>query len=174
MSKNKISLTEIKKALLHDARFRDSLPVEYKKEITEFLSNPGCPCNISLYRKIMLNCREQLFQYFPDRELYEEDIEKLAENKWIVINCSIRDLELQLRSLPASRIQFAIARYQEEATVVVDVLHGSAENNWFVINCPIEELEERMKHLPPGRKQVAVARFENQITAIINELNLVY
>jgi hypothetical protein len=120
---NKISLSDVKTAL-RDGRFRKMLPKEYDKEITEFLSNPTCPCNIPLYRKILANCRDQLTKYFPNKEIADEkeEVVKMMQNHWTVINCKINELESKLKSLPPGRKQLAIARWQEYATVIVNEL----------------------------------------------------
>ena len=121
--KNKINLMDVK-AALRDARFRKILPREYDKYLTEFLANPTCPCNLSLYRKILINCKDQLMKYFPNREVTDEKgkVNKMAENHWTVINCKINELERKLKELPPGRKQLAVARYQDVVTVVVNEL----------------------------------------------------
>jgi len=123
-SKNKkIKLIDVK-AALRDARFREMLPKDLDKEVNEFLSNPTCPCNVPLYRKIITNCKEQLMKYFPNREVADEakELNALAQNNWSVLNCHIDELEKKLRDLPPGRKQMAITRYQEEVTVVINEL----------------------------------------------------
>lgn len=121
----KIGLQEIKKAILNDSRFRSALPDYLKEEVNKFISNPGCPsCSVNLMREILKNCRKQLQEYFPNKEIVneEEEIKKLATNNWSVINCSIDDLEDKLKRLPPGRKQVAIARYEEKITLVVNEL----------------------------------------------------
>jgi len=79
MSK-KVTLLEVKSAL-KDSRFRMSLPKSLENEVNEFLNNPGCPCHVPLYRKILKDCKEQLLKYYPNAELTDpaEEIKKLAE-----------------------------------------------------------------------------------------------
>jgi hypothetical protein len=175
MTKNKVSLMEIKQALL-DSRFRESLPPEIKNEVTSFLSNPSCPCNIPLYRKVLKECREQLMRYFPEREIHDEleDIKKVAENKWKVINCNIHDLQSEVRKLPNKRVQIAVSRYEEEVTAIANIVVGDIENNWSVVNCLVDEIEDKLKMLSLGRKQIAVARYKDQATILINELTVIY
>lgn len=119
----KIGLIEIKQAL-KDSRFRDSLPIDFQEDIAQYLSNPNCTCNLNIYRKILKNCKEELQRYFPGKEILNEDDEtaKLAQNNWTVINCSIFDLESELRKLPKGRKQMDIARYQDQVTVVINEL----------------------------------------------------
>lgn len=114
---------EVKQAL-QDARFRDSLPSSMSKEVKEFIKNPGCPCNVPLYRKIIRNCQKQLSSYFPGIEIanIDKEIQKLAENTWTVINCSVDELEAKLRKLPPGRKQLAVTRYEDKVTVVVNEL----------------------------------------------------
>ena len=75
-----------------------------------------------MFRKILRDCRPQLQSYFPGRELYKEEEEaaKLAENHWSVINCGIEELEDRLRNLPPGRKQIAMARYEDQVTIVVN------------------------------------------------------
>lgn len=119
----KIGLIDVKKAL-RDSRFRMSLPKELEKDIAQYLNNPGCACNMPLYRKILRDCGEQLRRYFPGQEVTDEkeEIAKLAENHWTVINCHISELEDRLRKLSPGRKQLDIARYDDQVTVVVNDL----------------------------------------------------
>lgn len=122
MSK-KISLLEVKSAL-KDSRFRMSLPKSFEKDINEFLNNPGCACHIPLYRKILKDCKEQLERYYPDSEIEDpaEEVKKIADNQWRVINCDINNLESELRKLGPGRKQLDIARYENQVTVVINEL----------------------------------------------------
>lgn len=119
----KIGLIEVKKAL-RDSRFRQSLPKELEPEIQKYLNNPGCACNLPFYRKILSDCREQLGKYFPGQELIDEKEEllKLSENNWQVINCHISELEGRLRKLGPGRKQLDIARFEDYVTVVINDL----------------------------------------------------
>ena len=116
-----ISLMDVKQAL-RDSRFRDSLPVGFKEEIQKYLNNPGCACNVPLYKKIMTDAKQQLQEYFPNRSVanLDEDAKKLSENNWRVINCKAEDLEKELRKLPSGRKQLAVARYEDMVTVIVN------------------------------------------------------
>lgn len=112
------------KIALKDQRFRDSLPVSFKEDLQKYLQNPGCACNAPIYKKIIREAQEQLKQYYPNREVMnlEQDAKKLAENKWEVINCHKDKLEDELKKLPVGRKQIAIARFEEEVTVIVNHL----------------------------------------------------
>ena len=118
-----ITLLDIKQAL-KDSRFRDTLPPNLIDEVQKFLKNPGCACNMPLYRKILSECSDQIKQYFPNREITDikEEVKKLSENKFSVINCSIDELENKLRKLGNGRKQIAIARYEDQVTVIVNDL----------------------------------------------------
>lgn len=119
----KISLIDVKKAL-KDSRFRLTLPKEMEKEVDEFLNNPGCACHIPLYKKVAKNCKEQLRKYYPNLEVPEEDeeIKKLAENSWTVINCHVDELEKKLGKLGPGRKQLDVARFEDQVTVVINEL----------------------------------------------------
>jgi hypothetical protein len=114
---------EVKQAL-KDHRFRNTLPKNLAKEVNDFLNNPGCPCNVPLYRSILKDCKKQLQEYFPGKEIanVEKEIQTLAQNTWSVINCSVDKLEENLRKLPPGRKQLAITRYEDKVTVVVNEL----------------------------------------------------
>lgn len=119
----KISVRDIKNAL-KDLRFRLTLPKEISADIDEFLKNPGCACHAPLYRKILKDCKEQLSRYYPDKQAsdQEEEIARLAENRWAVINCHVDELESILSKLGPGRKQLDVARWQDQVTVVVNEL----------------------------------------------------
>ena len=123
----KIGLLDVKRAL-RDGRFRDSLPLEFhkthEKELIKFLSDPGCACNVPLYRAILREAKTQLGLYYPGQEIMDEEqeIKQLSQNHWSVINCKADELEDRLKKLPRGRKQLAIARYEDEITVIVNEL----------------------------------------------------
>ena len=123
MTKQKIGLKEVKNAL-KDSRFRLTLPKEMESDMDEFLKNPGCACHTPLYRKVIKNCREQLSKYFPGMEVPEQDeeIRKISENHWSVINCHVDELEGRLSRLGPGRKQIDVARWEDQVTVVVNDL----------------------------------------------------
>jgi hypothetical protein len=88
------------------------------------MQNPGCACNVPIYRRVLREAREQLNEYYPGRELTDpdEEIRKLAENNWLVINCHVDDLEKKLHELPPGRKQLAVSRFEDQVTVVVNEL----------------------------------------------------
>lgn len=119
----RISIRDIKNAL-KDSRFRLTLPKHMASEVDGFLDNPGCACNAPLYRKIIKECKEQLSLYYPDKTVpdHEEEIRRLAENRWTVINCPVDELESRLARLGPGRKQLDVARWQDQVTVVVNEL----------------------------------------------------
>lgn len=119
--KNKIGLMEVKQAL-RDARFREALGDDFKQDIQKYMSNPGCSCNNKIYKRVLKDAQSQLKEYYPNRELVSvnNEIKKLSENDWSVINCSVDDLEEELRKLPPGKKQLAVARYEDQVTVVVN------------------------------------------------------
>jgi len=122
MSKQ-ITMMDVKQAL-RDKRFRDSLGEQFQSEIQKYMQNPGCSCNMPLYKKIITDAKEKLQSYYPDRIVsnIDEEVIKLAKNNFKVINCKSDELEEKLRSLPMGRKQIAIARYEDQVTVVVNEL----------------------------------------------------
>lgn len=119
----KITISDVKKAL-KDERFRAILPKDMGPELIGFLENPGCACNLPLYRKIMKDCRDQLSKYYPGMEIpdTEKEISRMAENHWTVISCHVDELESRLNKLGPGRKQLDVARYQDQVTVVVNDL----------------------------------------------------
>jgi len=117
-----IGLMEVKQAL-RDKRFREALPEDFADDIRKYLHNPGCACNVPIYRKV-LKQKTCLAEYYPGRELSDPDkeLQKLAENNWLVINCKVDELEQKLHDLPPGRKQLAVARFEDEVTVVVNEL----------------------------------------------------
>jgi hypothetical protein len=121
--KQPISLIDVKQAL-RDDRFRNSLPDIFKEDLNKFMSNPGCGCNIGLYKRLLAEAKPQLQEYFPDKEVVavEDQVSKLSQNNFSIINCSINELESRLRSLSPGRKQLAISRYEDQVTVVINEL----------------------------------------------------
>lgn len=119
----KISLMDIKKALL-DHKFRDSFPLELKEDIVKFLQNPSCACNLPLYKKIAKEHPEQIKNYFGEVETTDLEEKTLSQNNWNVINCTADELENKLKKLPPGRKQIAIARYENQITLIVNELEN--------------------------------------------------
>ena len=114
---------EVKQAL-KDSRFRESLPPEFNDLVQKYNQNPGCACNLPLYKRIMTDAKEQLKKYYPNRSIadLDEEARKLAENNFSVINCHIDELEEKLKRLPAGRKQIACTRYENFVTVIINEL----------------------------------------------------
>jgi len=93
-------------------------------DIQKYLRNPGCACNLPLYKKILSECSDQLIAYYPNSDIsvVEEEPSQLVVNKFNVINCSIGDLESKLRNLGVGRKQIAISRFQDQVTVIINEL----------------------------------------------------
>ena len=122
-NKNYVSLMDIKTAM-KDEKFRSTLPESLAPEVQKFINNPNCSCNVPLYKKIVKEAKDQVLAYFPEKEVLtqEEEIEKLSKNTWRVINCSIGDLEKEMKKLPAGRKQIAMTRYEDQVTVIINEL----------------------------------------------------
>jgi hypothetical protein len=118
-----IGLIEVKQAL-RDARFRNSLPENFKDEIQKYLNNPGCACNVPIYQKVMKEAKKELQAYFPNRNIadIDEEVKKISQNHWTVINCAATELEEKLKRLPSGRKQIAVSRFEDQVTVVVNEL----------------------------------------------------
>ena len=121
--KKKIGLMEVKQAL-KDERFRNSLPPEMKPDLDKFLKDQGCACNVPIYKKVIRDHSDKLKEYYPGKEVMNEKEEAaaLSQNKFSVINCHKDDLEKNLHNLPTGRKQIAVARFEDQVTVVVNEL----------------------------------------------------
>jgi hypothetical protein len=122
-SKSYVSLMDIKSAM-KDEDFRSKLPESLAPEIQKFINNPSCSCNVPLYKKIIKEAKEQVLAYFPGKDVMtqEEEIERLSKNNWRVINCSIGDVEKEMKKLPNGRKQIAMARYEDQVTIIINDL----------------------------------------------------
>ena len=118
-----IGLMDVKSAL-RDPRFRASLPSSFLEDVQKYQQNPGCACNVPLYKKIMTEAKEMLQSYYPNRSVanLDDDAKKLAENTVSVISCHIDELESRLKQLPKGRKQIAVSRYEDQITVIVNEL----------------------------------------------------
>jgi hypothetical protein len=114
---------EVKQAM-KDSRFRESLGEPFKEDMLKYLQNPGCGCNMPIYRRVLKDATTQLKAYYPNREILVEAevVQKMAQNNWSVINCHIKELEDHLRRLSIGRKQIAVARYEDQVTVIVNDL----------------------------------------------------
>ena len=116
----RIGLLQVKEAL-KDARFRDILPLDLREDVAKFLQNPGCACNLPLYRRLIKDCKKELAEYYPGSEIVEDEPLK-PNNRFSVINCNIEELENKLKTLPPGRKQIAVTRFQDQVTVIVNEL----------------------------------------------------
>lgn len=121
--KQTLSLVDVKEAL-RDDRFKKSLPEVFSEDIKKFNSNPGCGCNVNFYKRLLKEAKPELQAYFPDKEIIDADeqIKRLSQNNFYVINCLSEELESKLQALPPGRKQLAIARYEDKITVVINEL----------------------------------------------------
>jgi hypothetical protein len=112
------------KQALRDSRFREGLPSSFNEEIKKYQQNPGCACNVPLYKKIMTEAKDLLQSYYPNKSVVslEEDAKRLADNNFSVINCHIDELEDRLKKLSLGRKQIAICRYEDQVTAIINEL----------------------------------------------------
>ncbi len=122
-TKRTLSRLEIKNAILNDARFRKLFP-ELKDEINKVIHDPGCACNVPIYDKFF-KYKKRLSEYFSNRSIKtpEEEKKELEQNHWSVFNCKADELESVLNKMhKIGRKQIAVARYEDELTVIVNDL----------------------------------------------------
>lgn len=119
----KISIKEVQ-AALKDLDFRSKLPGELKADIQKYERNPTCPCNMNVYRNVLKYASKQLKEYYPNQEVVDVDRELplLQENDFTVISCHIDKLEDKLRLLGPGRKSIAVARYEDQVTVIINEL----------------------------------------------------
>jgi len=119
----KLGLLDVKQAILGDDRFRELFP-NMKKDFDKVIRKPGCACNMDIYKQV-LKSPDKLKEYFPNREIPspEDAIKKSLSNYWTVTNCNVSELESHLNSLhKLGKKQVAIARYQDQLTIVINEL----------------------------------------------------
>ena len=118
-------MTEIKiasiKTALRSHEFRNMYP-ELKDELDTYLTNPDCKCNVPLYNAILSDL-DRLKKWFGKDAvvvdpLLPEEPDQL--NRWQVINCHIDELDKYLQELPHGPKQIAIARFENEVTVIIN------------------------------------------------------
>ena len=114
-----INKSDIRQAIKSDARFRDLFP-ELASEIKDFLYNPSCPCHDPLVDKIM-KATDRLHLYFPNKQVLIQTPSK-SEELWTIINTNINELDEKLRRLPVGRKQISVARFEDQVTVIVNML----------------------------------------------------
>ena len=116
-----LTRNDIKKAILSDSRFRDLFP-ELKDDFAKVLSNRSCACNIPVY-DACFRFKDRLSQYFTNKEIKSPQEEAVEDNtnNWSVTNCKASELEGVLNKMhKIGRIQLAIARYEDEITLVTN------------------------------------------------------
>ncbi len=64
----------------------------------------------------------------PQQQVFQEEKVHFPEpiNDFHVINCSIGEVEERIKRLPHGHKQIAIARYEDQVTVIVNILHFAA------------------------------------------------
>lgn len=115
-----IKIETIKKALL-DNSFR-KLFSEFKDEINQWINNPDCKCNLPLYKAILSN-ENKLKEYFGNNITipHQEELDQPEQfNRWTVINCSIDELQNHLDNLEHGPKQIAIARWEDQVTLIIN------------------------------------------------------
>lgn len=123
MSDKPITLLDVKMAM-RDSRFRNSLPAELHEDVKKYLENPGCACNMPIYRRVIKLGKTQLQSYFPNRSVSdpEEEDRLLMKNSFLVIDCHVKDLEANLNRLGPGRKQITCSRYEDKVVVIVNEL----------------------------------------------------
>lgn len=117
-----ITLLDVKVAL-KDGRFREILPAEIQPDVDKYLQNPSCACNMPIYKRVLKDCAKELKQYYPNREISNlEEVVKLPENHFSVINCHKDDLESKLKKMPPGKKQVAVCRWEDQITVIINEL----------------------------------------------------
>ena len=112
------------KSALRDKRFRENLPIDFNQDVQKYMQNPGCACNLPLYRRVLTEASKNLEEYYPGRKVtdLDDELKKISLNHFSVINCHVAELEAKLRKLPPGRKQIAVTRYEDQATVVINEL----------------------------------------------------
>lgn len=179
-----ITLLDVKQAM-KDERFRRSLPEFMLADVQKYESNPSCACNTPIYKRVARECAAQLRAYYPAREVADiaKETAQLAQNHWTVVNCTADQLQARLAGLGPGGKQVAVARYEDEITLIVNEVDysegqaGTAPVNaqrWTVIDAGTTEVEDKLRRLGPGRKYLAAARFKDRVTVVVHDLDAVF
>ena len=115
-----LGIKEIKRELWKQA-FRELFP-QWKSQIDKFLSNPNCECNRSLLLAI-LDQKPKLEAYFGGPVQLLVNVSKDQNQRVVVINTSVHNLESELRKLPMGPKYISLARFQNEITAVIQLLN---------------------------------------------------
>jgi len=113
--------TEVLKKALRDHGFRGMYP-ELSAEMDKWISNPDCQCNAPLYNTLLSDI-QRLKRYFGEDIVVAEPaiaVEPEQINRWQVINCKVDELEAILQGLSHGPKQLAIARFNQDITVVIN------------------------------------------------------
>lgn len=102
--------------------FRELFP-EVKKDIDNFLQNPGCKCNEPLYNTI-LQQRDRLRKFFGEEIVIKEKVvtQESLRNNTFVINTTIDNLEQSIKRLPVGPKSISLARFEDKITAVIQIL----------------------------------------------------
>ena len=119
-----ISTRTIKK-LLWNPKFRNKFP-SLQKPIKRFLRNPGCGCNRPLL--VQIQKMETLIREFyaeeginiEDADMEDDKKNRETKNNFTVINCHKDELQPLLKKLPNGPKQIAVARWEDQVTVIVN------------------------------------------------------
>lgn len=118
-----ITQERLKKEFYNKA-FREHFS-RYEEEFKRFFNNPGCACNGVLYRAIASDV-EFLKQWFAQDIELDPILTDITAQKqeWTVINTTIDKLEEILNGLTLGPKTFAVARHQDQVTVIIRDLSG--------------------------------------------------
>ena len=58
-----------------DPKFRQALPEILKEDIQKYEQNPGCLCNLNIYRNVLKHGIQQLKEFYPGQPIVDPDKE---------------------------------------------------------------------------------------------------
>ena len=110
---------ELLKKQFYDPAFRALFP-DLGEHFSKFFQKPGCKCNGYLYIQIIKNL-DKLTEWFgQDIELDQVLSGMVAgKNEWTVISGTIDEMEDILNALPRGPKTFAVARWENQLTIVI-------------------------------------------------------
>lgn len=112
-------------------QFRDLFP-DMAEKFSEYFKNPSCPCNYGLVQHVVSD-GTALERWFKRPVMLDDNLRAMSEKlmmrhgpggqrEFWVLNTTTDKLQSELDSLPPGPKTFAIARWQDQVTVVIQDL----------------------------------------------------
>lgn len=151
---------------------------EHQGLFQAYWNKPGCSDCWRALLKVIAQEPDRIKAYFGDVDidLGEMPLPKehqVVQATTVVMNCSLIDLQSridQLESQNAGAKIFALARWKDQITLIVNVVDTPVSGvRYLVFHTDVKDLSERLDAIEkdhPGPKQFTICRYEDLITCI--------